>query len=70
MATYLENLTTSRDNIAARIAEITAENKPSYSINGQAVSWAEYMDALVKQLEYLNKLINAQSPYFIVSQFA
>jgi hypothetical protein len=70
MATYLENLTTARDNVAARLVEITADKKPSYSIDGQSVSWSEYFDTLTKQLDQLNKLINAQNPYFIVSQFA
>lgn len=40
-----------RDNIILRITEITATPKPSYEIDGQKVSWTEYLKQLTKSLE-------------------
>lgn len=63
MATYLENLTTARDNIAARLAEITAQPKPSYDVDGQRVEWNDYFKALTDQLAKLTETINGASIY-------
>jgi hypothetical protein len=48
---YEDNLKAVKENIAARLAEITASPKPSYSIDGQSVSWTEYFNSLVQQLK-------------------
>jgi len=61
--TYVDDLKTTRDNIAARLAEITASPKPSYSIDGQTVQWAAYLRALTSQLEDVNKAISSAEPY-------
>lgn len=58
MATVLENLETARDSIAAKIAEIAANPKPSYSIDGQTFDWPGYMRLLTEQLEAVDNLIN------------
>lgn len=63
MATYLENLTTARDNIAARLAEITARPKPSYDVDGQRVEWNDYFKTLTDQLDKLNATINGANVY-------
>jgi len=63
MATYLENLTTARDNIAARLAEITAQPKPSYDVDGQRVEWNEYFRQLNEQLATLTTAINGAGVY-------
>lgn len=61
MATYIENLTTARDNFAAKLAEISASPKPSYSApNGQSVSWVEYYKFLQEQVDKLNSQISTQ----------
>ena len=63
MATYLENLTTARDNIAARLASITAQPKPSYDVDGQRVEWNAYFEALTRQLATLNEQLNGAEPF-------
>lgn len=68
MATYLENLTTARDNIAAKLAEVSANPKPSYTIDNQSVSWGDYMTQLQLALDSFNALIAAGQPYEIVTQ--
>lgn len=55
MATALENLTVARDNLAARLAEITANPKPDYSVDGQQISWAAYQTMIIQQMEGLEK---------------
>lgn len=42
MATYLENLITARDNLAAALA--AGAGKANYSIDGQTVSYGELFD--------------------------
>lgn len=54
MATYAEQLTTARDQIMARIVEVTASANPDYSIDGQSVSKAAYLSTLTAQLEPIN----------------
>ena len=57
MASYAANLETARNNVAARLAEITANPKPDYSVDGESYSWTSYFQALVSQLEALNKAL-------------
>ena len=69
MATRAQNLQTALDNIAARLAEITASPKPSYSIDGESVSWTEYFSALMAQQSALRtELAQASGPYAVISQ--
>lgn len=41
--------------IAATIKSITTDPKPSYSINGQSVSWESYLSMLTGQLTQLQQ---------------
>lgn len=61
MATYLQNLTTIRANITARLVEVTDSPKPNYTVDGESYSWADYVDMLMRQLEALDKRIQAAS---------
>lgn len=65
MATVLENLQTAKENLAAKIAEVTLDPKPSYAIDGQSVQWESYLAMLINQQEKLNELINLLDPYEI-----
>ncbi|MGE3804156.1 MAG: hypothetical protein AB7K24_05740 [Gemmataceae bacterium] len=59
-----DDLQTTYDQLAANLAEITASPKPTYSIDGQKVSWAEYHRLLTDQLKAVRELIAADSgPY-------
>jgi len=68
MPSYLENLQTARDQIAANLAAITAEPKPNYSIDGQSVSWQSLFESYTDQLLKLDALIAAAEPFEIHSQ--
>ena len=58
-ADYTDNLDTIRDQISARLVEITAEQAPSYNVNGQQMSWTEYQKMLFDQLKAIDELIAA-----------
>jgi len=60
---YLDDLATARDNLAAKLAEVSANPKPSYSIDGQSVSWVEYYKFLADQIARLNAQINMGEPF-------
>ena len=69
MATYAENLVTARNNIAARLAEVTANPKPDYSIDGESWSWSSYVTMLTNQLSVLEKsIITADGPFEVRSR--
>jgi hypothetical protein len=68
MATYLENLTTARDNLATKLASVTASPKPSYTIDGQTVSWTEYYKMLMDGINSLNEQLAAGEPFEIHTQ--
>lgn len=71
MATYFENLTTTRDNLAAKLAAITSDPKPTYTIDGQNVQWRELYDSLTAMLKNVNAEILAaeqSAPFELISE--
>lgn len=44
-----------REAAATRLSELLASPKPSYSIDGQSVSWGDYHERLTKQIEWATK---------------
>lgn len=68
MATYAQSLELARDRIAARIAEMSLDPKPNYSIDGESFSWQSLFDSLTGQLEKINaQLQMAEGGYEIKS---
>jgi hypothetical protein len=43
-------------NISETIKEITANPKPNYTVDGQTVNWADYLDTLTTKLASLLKI--------------
>lgn len=69
MATEAENIQTALNNIAAQLADMTANPKPSYSNNGRSVSWGEHFNNLLGAQKALREqLVAAQGPFEVVSQ--
>jgi hypothetical protein len=65
---WLTNLTTSRDNLAIRLAEISANPKPTYSVNGQSFSHVEFQRYLLDAIKEIDDLlVSRESPYEIHS---
>ena len=68
MATAAENLQTAYDNFAAKLAEISESPKPSYSIDGQSVSWVEYYKFLMEQMKSIREELSSNDPVEEVSE--
>ena len=51
IATALQNLQSTRDSLAALIADVEANPKPDYSVDGQSVSWSAYRTSLHDRLD-------------------
>lgn len=46
----VDDLGTAIAQVAAQIKDITLNPKPTYSVNGQSVSWESYLSMLTDQL--------------------
>ena len=57
-----------RDNIIVLLGSITAQPKPNYDIDGQKISWGDYLDQLRKALNGINEQIAALDPAEEISQ--
>jgi hypothetical protein len=65
------DLASIRAGILVRIAELTSQPKPNYEIDGQKVSWQNYLDSLVQSLQAINALLLQDiEPFEIVSRGA
>ena len=53
-----QKLVTAYNQVSERFIEITKNPKPSYNIDGQEVSWGEYLNQLTKSMESLKKQID------------
>lgn len=64
----LASLKEVRDNLIALIGSVTQKPKPTYDIDGQKVSWGEYLDQLRKQLAHtLQLIIDLDGPFEVES---
>lgn len=65
MATYLENLQTARDRLAAALA--ANAGRPNYTIDGESFDF----ESLVRRIKSLDDAIGAaQGPFEVVSERA
>ncbi|MGD9645217.1 MAG: hypothetical protein AB7U73_05860 [Pirellulales bacterium] len=63
-----EMLAAIRSQALASIAAITAEPKPSYSLDGQSIRWAEYLAQLQATVAWCDQQLAADEPFEIRSQ--
>lgn len=74
MATNLENLQAiKRDLLAALAAEAAYQAgsggpQPSYSLDGESYQKTEWREAVLRKVDVLNRLIQAEQPYVIRSR--
>jgi len=64
----MDPLKTIRSQTLTRIAEITAEPKPSYTIDGQSVSWNDYLKTLRETVSWCDRMLAAENPGCEISQ--
>lgn len=65
---FANQLRTIRAQTLAIIAEITKTPKPTYSLDGQSVSWETYLKQLQATVSWCNTQIAASEPCEIRTQ--
>jgi len=63
MASDLEQIAQIKSQTLARIAEITAQPKPTYNIDGQMVDWADYLSQLQQTVNWCDRKLAAAEPF-------
>lgn len=51
-----------RSQTMSLIQEITAQPKPSYELDGQRVSWTEYLERLLAVVDWCDRQLASLSP--------
>jgi hypothetical protein len=64
----LDQLATIKANTLAQMAEVSAEKKPSYSVDGQSFNWQQYMEYLQRRVEWCNQQMAAEEPFEFPTQ--
>jgi hypothetical protein len=68
MPSDLEQLRTIRSQTLAILAEMTASPKPSYTLDGQTVSWADYLAKLRATVDWCERKLAGCEPFEIHSR--
>jgi hypothetical protein len=68
MSSNAEQIATIKSQTLARIAEITAQPKPTYQIDGQLVAWGDYLTQLQRTVDWCNANLASESPMEVRSQ--
>jgi len=68
MPSDLEQIRTIKSQTLAIIAELTADPKPTYYIDGQTVSWNDYLKSLQATVDWCERKLAGQEPFEIHSQ--
>lgn len=63
MPTDLEQIATIRSQTLARMAEITAQPKPTYVIDGQKVNWETYLKQLQATVAWCDNQLGGAEPF-------
>jgi hypothetical protein len=68
MPSDLEHVRTIKSQTLALIAELTANPKPTYSLDGQTVSWNDYLVSLRATVDWCERKLATEEPFEIHSQ--
>jgi hypothetical protein len=68
MPSDAEQIATIKTQTLALIAQITAEPKPTYNVDGQTVAWADYLAQLKKTVDWCNTKLAGEQPFEFQSQ--
>ena len=68
MPSNAEQIATIKSQTLARIAEITAQPKPTYQIDGQLVAWGDYLTQLQRTVAWCNEQMTSELPVEVRSQ--
>lgn len=62
-----DTIATIKSQVLANIAEITLHPKPSYTVDGQSVSWTEYLQQLQEIVNWCDVQLAGEEPFEIQS---
>ncbi len=68
MPTDLEHLRTIKSQTLALVAELTANPKPTYTLDGQTVSWNDYLASLQATVDWCERKLAGEEPFEIHSR--
>lgn len=68
MASEEQMLKTIRSQTLAMIQQLTESPKPSYSVDGQTVSWADYLEQLRSTATWCDEQLQTAEPFEFVSR--
>lgn len=68
MPSDLEQIQAIKSQALARIAELTAQPKPTYFLDGQSVSWNDYLARLQATVDWCDRQLAGQEPVEVHSQ--
>ena len=63
MSTDAQQIATIKSQTLTLIAEITAQPKPTYQIDGQMVAWGDYHSQLQRIVDWCNEKLAGESPF-------
>ena len=61
-------IATIKSQTLAIIADVTLNPKPNYNIDGQSISWGDYLIQLQATVNWCNEQTAAEAPFEVVSQ--
>ncbi len=64
----LDELATIKANTLAQMAVVSAEKKPSYSVEGQSFHWQQYLEYLQRRVDWCNQQMAAEEPFEFPTQ--
>jgi len=68
MPSDLEQIQTIKTQTLAILADLTANPKPTYYIDGQTVSWNDYLKSLQATVDWCERKLAGEEPFEIHSR--
>ena len=63
-----DTIATIKSQTLAIIADITAQPKPTYQIDGQMIAWGDYLSQLQRTVDWCNENLAGEAPFEVQSQ--
>ena len=68
MSTEIEQIALIRTQTLTQLEELRTNPKPSYSIDGQNVSWTEYAESLQQTIDWCDRKLIEAEPFEFKSE--
>ncbi len=63
MPSDVEQIATIKTQTLARMAEITAQPKPTYNVDGQMIAWGDYLKQLQQTVDWCQGKLAGEEPF-------